>query len=236
MSQFPNSLPGIGSSPLQYIPKAVFLSDTTIYDYLPQGRIIDGANARDPSNSAVNVAELQGGLLLGKITASKLLGASIIDVTTAALTTTGTSLTISAAGATELVRRIGATGTFTLVGPPAAAGTVASTTITYSAVNTSTGAVTISTTGTAYITGSFVCPTDGSQIPTTFVVPPQSGPIRVTDNNGNNQKTPLPLIPVTDKTIDVTQLVNYPTDTSLISYVKSNLRIPVPGLTFSDDF
>src|SRR5579872_269161 len=82
-----------------------------IPDILPQGRIIDGSCSRDPGNgTATN--RLRAGTLMGKLTSVvNSLGTttnyanSVIDVTAGALTSTGTSITLSVAGATELSRR-----------------------------------------------------------------------------------------------------------------------------------
>lgn len=144
MSQFPMGLPGIGSS-LTLTPRKTFSVDTMPGDFVGSTRMIDGANARDPGNDRADM--IRPGLLLGVITATSAWGASIIGVTSGALTSTGTSITIPAASAVELVRRCGATGTLTLTGPNTTVGTVRSLTATYSAVDTSTGAITITALG-----------------------------------------------------------------------------------------
>lgn len=109
--------------------------------FLAQGRYIDGANSRDPSNTT-DVGTLQPGLVMGKISASGLYGASIIGLTGGAYSS-GTSLTLgSAAIGTEIVRRFGNSGTFKLTGPPTAAGTVRTVTVTYSAISGTTATIT----------------------------------------------------------------------------------------------
>lgn len=107
--------------------------------------IIDGTKTRNPFTT--RTTDLQPGLLLGQITASKKLANAVLGVTQGAITGAATSLTLTAAQATELVRRVGTTGTFKLTGPPTAAGTVRTLTVTYSAVNTTTGVVTITALG-----------------------------------------------------------------------------------------
>lgn len=114
--------------------------------YLPGGRIINGTKSRDPGNSGA-IDRLRAGLLMGVITSSGYYAPAVIGVTTGALTNSGTTLNVPAAVATEIVRRIGTTGTFKLTGPPTAAGTVRTLTVTYSAVNTSTGDITITALG-----------------------------------------------------------------------------------------
>ncbi len=120
-------------------PKYVFTS----YEqgYLPGGKWIDGAKSRDVSNTA-KTDRLQAGLLMGKVTATGYYANSFFGQNTVAYNGS-TSLTIGTAEATELVRRVGSTGTLTLTGPPAASGTVRSLSLAYSAVNTSTGVVTV---------------------------------------------------------------------------------------------
>jgi hypothetical protein len=126
-------------------PRSVFLNPN-FTQLLPRGKQIDGLNAADPDNSPdTNV--LRAGLLMGKITPSGLYGSSIIGVTQGALTSVGTTITLTPAQAVELVRRVGATGTLTLTGPPAASGVVRSLTATYSGVVVTTGVVTMTALG-----------------------------------------------------------------------------------------
>lgn len=113
---------------------------------IPGGGWIDVTKARDPSNVATPFL-LSAGLWMGQITTGKRWAPSWIGTTTGAITGASTTLTIAAASAVELVRRIGASGTLTLTGPTAANGTARSRTITYSAVNTGTGDVTITAAG-----------------------------------------------------------------------------------------
>lgn len=122
---------------------------------LPQGRVISGACSRDPSNNApTDIGRLQAGLLMGKIsTVINSLGTvgyyapSVIGLSTLALTGIGTTITMSVAGATELLRRCGASGNLTLTGPPAANGVSRSLTVAYSAGVASTGVITITAAG-----------------------------------------------------------------------------------------
>lgn len=101
---------------------------------LPGGKLIDGAVARDPTNTGY-LTVLQPGVIMGKITSGGKYANSILGLSTGALTSTGTTLSAGAATVTELVRRVGATGTFKLTGPPTAAGTVRTITVTYSAAS-----------------------------------------------------------------------------------------------------
>ena len=123
--------PGI-TAPVTANFKALFTHRSEAF--LAQGRRIDPTKSRDPSNTT-DVGVLQPGLLMGRITATGYYAPAVIGLTGAALATGGTTLTLaSAAIGTEIVRRFGASGTFKLTGPPTAAGTVRTSTVTYSAV------------------------------------------------------------------------------------------------------
>jgi hypothetical protein len=145
-------MPGYGS---EKIAKHRPVAADGYLQMLPGGVILDGAKARDPDNPDYNAStdafaqyRLRAGLLVGKVTANDKWANSVIGRNTGALANGDTTLTLaSAQQAVELVRRVGATGTFKVTGPPTAAGTVRTLTATYSAVNTTTGAVTITALG-----------------------------------------------------------------------------------------
>jgi len=191
-------------------------------EYLPRGLVIDGSLSRDPLNTSY-LDYLRPGMVMGRITATGLYRPSAIGVLTVAYTTggSGTSMTVSAATAVELVRAQGASGTFTLTGCPAAAGTVVSTTITYSAVNTTTGVITITATGANYIAGSLLGGVDGSQTPVCLIG--NGSPIKVTDALSADIDVEWPM-PVIGGVIDSSQIVNYPSDTSLIAWLEDALQ------------
>ncbi len=154
----PNEMPGIGTTIVSAY-KAIWLGRGGV-QYLPGGGTIDGNNARDPNNtysgnlpnaqtSYTNV--LEPGLLMGKITASGFYGASVFGLTSAAIGGGQTSLTVPAAAAAEIARRIGQSGNLTLTGPNVSGGTVRSKTIAFSAVNTTSGVVTITADASASV-------------------------------------------------------------------------------------
>lgn len=124
-------MPGLSSETVAYHRQ---LGGSGHLMFKPGGWIIDGTKTRDPFN-AYDVTRLSPGLLMGRITSSLKWAPSCIGLTTAALASTGTTVTVGAAVVTELVRRIGSTGTFKLTGPPSAAGTVRTLTATYSAAS-----------------------------------------------------------------------------------------------------
>ncbi len=212
--------------------KRVFLTDKGQV-FLPRGRSIDGALSRDPTNSTPDEDVLQAGLLMGKITASKLYAPSVIATIINAEIATATAIEVTAAQAAELVRRVGATGTFLLTGPPAAAGVVISEIVTYTNVNTTTGVITVAATTAAFIAGSFIQPEDGSETILTFI--PDGSGIKVTDQDKQNQTSRYPMIPLAG-VVDFSSLIPAPTDTSLVTYVKDALNAAGNGYSFDDTF
>lgn len=203
-------------------PKLLFKGGYTPI-ILPGGKVIDGAVSRDPTNTG-NLNVLQPGLLMGKVTASGRYAPSVLGVLTVAFAS-GTSMTVAAATAVELVRRVGASGTFKLVGPAAASGPYNVFTITYSAVNQSTGVITVTDPGQAFIIGSLVCPTDGSENILTMVpdLDSMTG-ILVTDTDGTtNLVVSFPQVPIGGMIIS-SAIVNWPSDTSLQAWIVNHLN------------
>jgi hypothetical protein len=141
-------LPRIGTL-FTAVQKIVFRQGDWLSD-LAGGKIINGTYSRDPTNATADVSVLQPGLLMGKRTSDSLYAPSIIGVTTAAYTGT-TSLTAAAATVTELVRRIGASGTLTLIGGQVAGGVPQVATIPYSAASGTTITITAFGSGAAAV-------------------------------------------------------------------------------------
>ena len=140
-----SALPGFATE-RTHTPRNFHFDDGAHARHLPGGGIIDGSKSRDPLNTG-NVDVLRPGLLLGKITSSGKFAPAILGVLGEAIDATETDIDITTATGTELVRRIGASGTFKLTGPPTAAGTIRTLTATYSAVDSDS--VTITALGTA---------------------------------------------------------------------------------------
>lgn len=119
-----------------------------MYQTWPGGGYLNASRSRDPWSSVVT--NLQPGLFMGQRTANNGWQPAFVGVLSSPVATGDTTITVTAAMATEIVRRIGSTGTLLLIGPTTANGTVASSprSVTYSAVNTTTGAITVTATGT----------------------------------------------------------------------------------------
>lgn len=199
--------------------------------FFPGGGVIEGTKSRDPGNSAHSVRSLRAGLLMGKLTSGGFWAPSIIGVTSGAYTSGGTSLTVSAASAVELVRRVGSSGTFNLIGPATAAGSNNTTQVTYSAVDQTTGVITITDIGANRIAGCFVAPEDGSQVPRSFIF--DGYPLLVPEDSSDVSYPWLPISCI----VDVAKLIDWPSDTTLKTYIRESLSTLAGGkFVFSDQF
>ena len=219
-SSFPNRrAPGVQTGP-DFAFRHILRSGEPIV--APGYVIVDGSNSRDPLNTG-DVDTLRAGLVLGQVSANELYAPSFLGVSTVAYdasATVKTALTVSAATATEIVRRIGSSGTFKLIGPPAAAGTVATQTVTFSAVNTTTGVVTVTAIAADAIAGSFIADTDGSEAPLALLLD-ECG-VKVVDYDSNDIDVPVQAI--VGGMVDSSQIVNWPSDTSLQTWLKGQLN------------
>jgi hypothetical protein len=204
------------------------LSRNGALDYYPAGGVISGLNARDPGNTADSTGQtLRPGLLMGKVSSLGYYANSTLGLTQGALATGGTSITLAgAAYAAELVRRVGTTGNLILTGPPVASGVVRSAVIAYSAVNTTTGVVTITSPSVNEVqTLDFANSPAG-----TFV-------LKIVDQNGVVQLTP----PITYSATIATLLTNIqtaintviPQVSSVNQIVASGTLVTAVALTFS---
>ncbi len=227
-------LPGIRADRVAGPPRKVLKTDTGAI-YLPRGRTIDGSKSRDPLNTG-DLDVLRAGMLMGMISASKKFAPSIIGVTPSAHESTGstvTSMYLGVANAVEIVRRIGASGTFKITGPPSAAGVVVTTIVTYSGIDVATGIATITDIATSHVAGSFLQPNDGSE--TILGILLSDYGLKVTDKDAASQDTQLPHLLV-GGVIDSSQILNWPSDTSLIAHIKAALRAAGYGFVFDDTF
>lgn len=126
-------------------PRDIFFGNGELASFIPVPITVDGTLTSNPSNSPYTW-DIFSGTVMGQVTATRKFTNAILGLTSGALGGGQTTLNTDANTATEIVRRIGTSGTFTLTGGPTtngAASAVRSKTITYSAVNTSTGAITI---------------------------------------------------------------------------------------------
>lgn len=204
--------------------RAIFASKSE--SFMPMGKQISGEASRDPGNS--NITTLRAGLLMGKISSvvnslgnTGQYAPSILGVTTNAEAIGSTSIQAAAAVVTELVRRVGSTGTFKLTGPSVANGSVVTETVTYSAASGTN--ITVTGLANAFIAGSFIQPTDGSETPLSFL-PDGYGVLVVDDDAASLESVDFPLMPVAG-IVDSSQLLpTFPSDTSLRTWLMARLN------------
>jgi hypothetical protein len=214
-------------------PREVFYSGREFAQFWAPPVTIDGTNSSNPLN-APYVWLLWAGMPMGRVTASGKYANSILGQTAAAAASGATSITTDVNTAAEIVRRIGATGTFKLTGPPAASGTVAVQVVTYSAVNTTTGVITCTALSAAAVTASLIQPTDGSETILTLLC--ETDGLQIVDQTYTNRLDVFcGRLLAGGGTINTGMIVNYPSDPSLKTYVKSALKATCPGVTFLDD-
>jgi hypothetical protein len=199
--------------------RALFLQRSETF--LAQGKWIDGALSRDPGNGDVTVLRI--GLLMGKVTSSSMYAPAILGVTTGAVAAGATTISAAAAVVTELVRRVGASGTFKLTGPASANGTVVTETVTYSAASSTS--ITVTATVNAFVAGSLIQPTDGSEQPITMIPDTQAYGIKVTDLTGTSvAAVDFPKVPISG-IVSASQLLPvWPSDTSLRAWISARLN------------
>lgn len=235
-AHFPPGLPGVKTK-IENAERKVLIGGG---EKLPGGIILDGSESRDPLNTG-NLATLRAGMVLGRVTSGGRMAPSIIGVLASAHAESSTggeglAMTVSAATAVEINRRIGSSGTFKVTGPPSAGGTVATVTVTFSAVNTTTGVITISDIDADFIAGSFIQPTDGSENPLGLL----DAAAKVTDQDENDVDVPANLL-IGGHVADGGP-INYPTDTALLTWLKARLNggdgtTAIRGkFTFADDY
>lgn len=226
-------LPGFRSA-VTATPRLIFFQG--VYTFLAAGKIIDGSESRDPGNTG-NIDRLRCGLLMGMITSTGLYAPSITGIVQSAYTSGGTTLTVSAAQATELARLLGQSGTAEMVaiGPPTANGTVAVTNVTHSAINTTTGDITVTSLGVDKVAGTLIGVNDGRYTPKTVIG--QDFPIAVTDGDGNSIDVPFPQFPIAGVIISENLLPVWPSDTSIQAWIRTNLSTVSAGkFIFNDQY
>lgn len=126
-------------------------------EYIPGGIVVDATYTRDYGNTA-NTDVIRRGTVL-KRGSSGLYIPAILGLVTSNYTSGGTSLTVGAVAASNLEKALGTSGTgeFYVVGAPSSPSAVAdidAIAATHSAVNTSTGVITISNLGANVLAGA----------------------------------------------------------------------------------
>jgi hypothetical protein len=236
MFSVPNGKPGVQQT-YSAVPREVFLANRSFAQFVAAPVTIDGTLSSNPLNAPFTWL-LFAGTVMGRVTATGKYANSILGSTTAAYAHVGgtnTSLTTDVNTAAEIVRRLGTSGTLKLTGPPVAGGTVVTQVVTYSAVNPSTGVITITATAADAIAGAFIQPADGSETPVTLICDPWG--TKVVDQL-NTTRTDVydPQLLAAGGTINTAVVVNYPADPSLKTWIKTSIKSTCPAVNFSDDF
>lgn len=140
----PTGKPGVQPTTYTSTPRDVFYGDAEHAQYLPIPATIDGSNSYNMLNQPYNWL-LYAGTLLGQITSSRKFCPAILGLTTLPLGGSQTTLQTDANTALGITLRAnnGTSGTLTLTGPPVPNGVTRTRTVTYSAINTTSGAITI---------------------------------------------------------------------------------------------
>jgi hypothetical protein len=221
MSLTITGLPGYRAE-RNWTPRRIRRNDQDLV-YLPGGKIISGSLSGDAGNTG-NVDVLRPGKVMAAAASGGLYRNAIIGKTTAAYVDNDTTLTVSAATATEIGRLITATGgslALLFVGPPTAAGTVAETAVTITGVASAT-TVSVADLNLNKVTDSLlVWPStvisNGSWC---FVDDDDYIELSDQDNNRINQQFARPLI---GGEVDPAQIVDWPADASTQAWLLGKL-------------
>lgn len=215
-------VPGVGST-LTAGHRQIVLKDEI---YSPGLFVLNGTLSRDVVST--NTADLRAGHLVGRITATGLIRPSIIGVTTAAVASGATSITVGAALATEIARlRTVAGGNIDIkiTGPSIAGGVVNTNTVACSAASGTT--LTVAATTNIFISGSFITPADGSENAISVLTNGNGYPLRVVDADNASRNMQVSLL--AGGLLDSSMLCFWPSDTALRSYIVTRLTVGGQG-------
>jgi hypothetical protein len=150
----PTGTPGVQPTTYTTTPRDIFWGQPQMAQYLAFPSVIDGSNSYNALNQPYNWL-LWAGTLMGIITSSGKYAPSILGLTSQGVGGSQTTLYTDPNTAQCIVLRadLGTSGTMTITGPPYPSGPVRIQTVTYSNVNTSTGAITITALNNAAVAG-----------------------------------------------------------------------------------
>ena len=214
--------------------------------------VISGSDARDSGNTG-NLDVLRAGKVVSKDTVLKNDGKwkpTIVGVLTANADASAVSITVSAAQAVEINRRYGGAGTEEIyicddvnIGSDEDMVVNAFEALTHSAINTSTGVITVSALVADYKAGAFIIASEAVKntfdlggnlelTPTTLIYSRYG--IKVTDTDGTSIDVPFEKILVSGH-INTAMIIDYPSNLGLARWLKRQLRNHTLGYVFSDD-
>lgn len=200
--------------------------------YLPGGLVVSGENSRDPDN-APDSSILRAGMLLGERSSDGKYAPTIVGLLSEDALS-GTSLTVTAAEAAEIDRRIGSGGSVQVVGP-ATSGDTAAVNIDAGVISTVSGSTVVLTTSlaNAKLAGSYLTAADGSGTAKALVG--DGFGYKVTDAAGNDMDVALPR-PLIGGFVSTSSIVGYrDLSTPARGQVKSDLN-STGQFMFDDDF
>lgn len=242
-----NSQPGINAANTNYadytiVPINVFFQRGEFAAFMAAPVAASGANTDQPSNTPFDFV-IQPGQMFGLIssgTAAGKYGSSIIGLTQATAAQGATSITIDGPTATEIIRRIGSTGTVTITGPASSVtGTVNVQSVVYTSVSTSAPyTITCSALGNAVLSGALVQPSDGSQVITTMYANQYAFSVKDIYNVVRTDITVDGFLASAGSAIleDGVFLQigsgTIPITSSLASYIRAQLTAGIPGVAF----
>jgi hypothetical protein len=201
----------------QFTYRALFRGNDVLE--FPTGVIVDGEQSRDPGNTG-DEDVLRAGIILGKLSSGKY-APFLAALTQGAYVSGGLTITVLPAYASEIQRRLGGVaGTLVVVGPPTPGGVVAEIETTLSGIDTGTGDLTITDLGANMIDGAFVNIKDGTEKPLGFQFKPSGLKVTDPDCEDINAQTSLAI----GGTIDSSQIINWPSDTSLQDWLADELN------------
>lgn len=229
MTSFPQGLPGVLTA------RTASHNDVLAQHpglFAPGLFTIDGTKSRDAGNSDISV--LRGGLPMGKVTSGGLFRPWYVGLVGADAASGATSLTVAAAVATEIARLRSVAGgniNVVLIGPPAAAGTVAVlAAVACSAASGTT--LTVAAIGANIAAGSLICISDGSQTVKGLCFEPWG--TKVTDPDGASISVPMPQLLIGGNVVPSRIPLYSSMDASVKTYFKTQLKTVGP-YTFTDD-
>lgn len=219
---------------LQAVPNDIFISGRETARWIAVPVTVDGTLTACPSNAPYTF-QILAGTLMGRVSATKKYTNSILGLSSAAVTATATQVNTDVNTAAEIVRRIGATGTFNLTGPQVASGVVSSQLVTYTGVNQTSGVITCTAIPNPCVTSALIQPTDGSQNILTILGDTYGS--KVTDITNVNRIDIFDprLLAGGPAVIRDPMSPLWPTDPSLQAYVKSAIKGACPAVMFLTD-
>lgn len=225
--------------PQEYVsqPRDIFWQGQEFAQYIAGPVTIDGTKSSNPQNTVAGSSMYQcyifSGTPMGKVTATGKFANSFLGPLSATYTGNTTFLNTDANTALEIVRRIGTNGNLTVCGN--VSGTIATATFAYSAVNTSTGNITVTADATqTFPSGSLIGDTDGSQVPVTLLAD-NPDTCKVGDDFGVRYDVFNSRLWAGGGVVNEAYIWaggSWPTDTVVQNYIISSIRTNVPDAKF----